>query len=120
MLELCTGQSETFLIIGSLRWKSYFLDVVVAYKQMRGNRGDQLQLPPKWHLVGQGIMTLIVARTRVRLLHNFLPNWTVDVADSVLPPFGIPQDLYLDYNFSESRVTLKSIFYSLRDTPPAH
>ena len=90
------------------------MEVLVAYKQMRGNRGDKLRLPPKWHFAGQGLMTLVVAKTRVSLLHNFLANWSVDVAADILPPFRNPQDLYLKNNFSEDKVTLKSTY------APAH
>lgn len=106
VVEMATGMAGDFPITGRLGLLKSFQEYCQERYLSRGRRCRDIGLPPVW--CRDGIYQILGSDPHgVQVLHRFTKQ-VATVPNGKLPPHRAMSDLFVEYNWSESRAALHS------------
>lgn len=105
LLEFETGKPGDTELHGPLRYWPYLQQLLKACSAQRGSRSANLKLPADWEAFG--VYTVVVDRAELCITNRFTGH-RAPVPRDKIPSCEDRSELYIDWNWSEVRATLKS------------
>eukprot|EP00971_Amphidinium_carterae_P187663 3724526-Amphidinium_carterae.1 len=111
LVEYCTGLTGDFSLRGKYSSRQAFRSYALALHKARSDRGNSVRLPPSWQSCGvykllevedndKGEKCVVCSETHTGVLRH--------IPAKHFPEFNRFHELYIDYNWSETRACVKS------------